>query len=77
MNTLMLLMYKLLEYSDNYADASGTLWQFKRNEQNMNNGNLANVKTNDSTSFEYKSSFLGNKAADGALKLKWSTKIPN
>ena len=33
-----------------------------------NNGNPANFTTNDSTSFEYKSSFLGNPTADGALK---------
>ena len=33
-----------------------------------NNGNPANFTTNDSTSFEYKSSFLENPTADGALK---------
>ena len=37
-------------------DTSGTLWQFKRNEQNMNNGNPADVTTDDSTSLKYKSS---------------------
>ena len=51
-------MYNLLEYSDNYADFSGRLWQFKRDEQKMNNGNPDNVTTNDSSSFKYKSSFL-------------------
>ena len=25
-------MYNLIEYSDNYSDTSGSLWQFKRNE---------------------------------------------
>ena len=25
-------MYNLLEYSDNYSDTSGSLWQFKRDE---------------------------------------------
>ena len=30
-------MYHLIEYSDNYSDTSGSLWQFKRDEQNMNN----------------------------------------
>ena len=25
-------MYNLIEYSDNYSDASGSLWQFKRDE---------------------------------------------
>ena len=43
---IILPMSNLLEYSDNYADSSGTLWQFKRDEQNMNNGNPADVTTN-------------------------------
>ena len=34
----------------------------------MDNGNPANVTTTDSTSFKYKSSILGNPAADGALR---------
>ena len=32
--------YNLIEYSDNYSDTSGSLWHFKRDEQNINNGNL-------------------------------------
>ena len=51
-------IYKLIEYSNNYWDTSGSLWQFKRDEQNMNNGNLANVTTAGSSSSKYKSSFL-------------------
>ena len=57
-------MYNLIEYSDNYSDTSGSLWQFKRDEQDMNNGNAADVTTADSISFEYKSSTLGNPADD-------------
>ena len=38
--------YNLLEYSDNYAGSSGSLWQFKRDEQNMiNAGNPDNAVT--------------------------------
>ena len=51
-------MYNLLEYSDNYADFSGSLWRFKRDEQNMNNGNPADVTTAGSSSFKYKSILL-------------------
>ena len=41
-------MYNLIEYSENYSDTSGSLWQFKRDEQNMNNnGNPDNVTTAD------------------------------
>ena len=29
---LIMPMYNLIEYSDNYADSSGTLYQFKRDE---------------------------------------------
>ena len=51
-------MYNLIEYSDNYSDTSGRLWQFERDEENMNNENAANVTTTDSSSFKYKSSFI-------------------
>ena len=47
-------MYNLIEYSDNYSDTSESLWQFKRDKQNMDNGNPANVTTADSLSFKYK-----------------------
>ena len=52
-------MYNLLEYSDNYSESSGSLWQYKRDEQNMTAArNPDNINTNDSSSFKYKSSFL-------------------
>ena len=34
-------MYNLIEYSDNYSDASGSLWNFKRDEI-VNNANVTN-----------------------------------
>ena len=53
-------MYNLIEYSDNYADSSGSLYQFKRDESPMNDaGNLLNVALDNSTSFKYISSLLG------------------
>ena len=61
-------MYNLIEYSDNNSDISVSLWQLKGDEQNMDNGNPENVTTAESTSFEYKSSILGNPAAYGVLK---------
>ena len=33
-------MYNLIEYSDNYSDTSGHLWDFKRDEVPDNNANL-------------------------------------
>ena len=56
-------MCNLIEYSDNYSDSSGSLWQFKRDESPMNNGNPLNVALENSTSFKYKASLLG-KATD-------------
>ena len=48
-------MYNLIEYSDNYADSSGSLYQVKRNESPMNNAvNYLSVTLNNSTSFKYK-----------------------
>ena len=62
-------MYNLIEYSDNYSDTSGSIWQFRRDETYINNaGNFANVITGNSISFKYKSSILGNPAADGILR---------
>ena len=55
-------MYNLIEYSDNYSDTSGSLWNFKRDEIN---GNI-NLTNNNSSSYKYKSNFIGNTDADGA-----------
>ena len=46
-------MYNLIEYSDNYSDTSRSLRQFKRNEQNMNNGNPADVTTDGLLPFKH------------------------
>ena len=52
-------MYNLIEYSDNYSDTSGRLWQFKRDEPTVAEaGNPYDVSTNNSSSFKYKSCFL-------------------
>ena len=62
---IILPMYNLIEYSNNYSDTSGSLWHVKRDEQNMNNENPANVTTADSLSFKYKSSFFKTLENDG------------
>ena len=51
-------MYNWIEYSDNFSDTSGSLWQFKRDGRNMEKENLANVTAADSSSFKYKSGFF-------------------
>ena len=49
-------MYNLIEYSDNYSNTSGSLWQFTRDESPLNNNvNPDDVSVNNSSSFKYKS----------------------
>ena len=57
---IIMPMYNLIEYSDNYSDTSGSLWQFKRDESPVTNaGNPENASTTNSASFKYKSSLIG------------------
>ena len=52
-------MYNSIEYSDNYSDTSGRLWQFKRDEQPINNnGAFVNITAENSSSLKFKSNFL-------------------
>ena len=51
-------MYSLIEYSDNYADYSGSLYQFKRDESMNDAENPLNVALDNSTSFKYRASLL-------------------
>ena len=48
---IVMPMYNLLEYSDNYQDSTGSLHQFKRDEPPDDNANVAN----NTTSLVYKS----------------------
>ena len=52
-------MYNLIEYSDNYSDMAGSLWQFKRDEVPANNVELT---IDNSESFKYKSALVGKTA---------------
>ena len=55
-------LYNLIEYSDNYSDTSGSLWQFKRDEI-INNADVA--KDNNAPSFKYKAGIIGNTENNG------------
>ena len=50
-------MYNLIEYSDNYAKTSGSLWQYYKDDPN---NNLA-----DSESFKYKVKITGKTPDNG------------
>ena len=54
-------MYNLIEYSDNYSDTSGSLWQFKGDEI-VNN---ADVSNDNAPSFKYNANLIGNTGNDG------------
>ena len=53
-------MYNLIEYSDNYANSSGSLWQYYRDDPNNN--------LTDSESLNCKTKITGNTPADGNEK---------
>ena len=56
-------MHNLIEYSDNYSDTSGSLWQSKRDEITKN----ADVTNdNNALSFKYKANLIGNTENNGA-----------
>ena len=42
---IVMPMYNLIEYSDNYAKASGSLWQYYRDEPNDNLANSESFKS--------------------------------
>ena len=52
-------MYNLIEYSNNYSDTSGSLWQFKRDEAPADN---ADFSINNSQSFKYNTALLAKTA---------------
>ena len=57
---IVMLMYKLIEYSDNYSKKSGSLWQYYKDEPN---DNLANFE-----SFKSKVKVTGKTPDDGNTK---------
>ena len=55
-------MYNLTEYSDNYSDTSGSLWDVKRDET-INDANVTN--DNNAPSFKHKANFIDNTENNG------------
>ena len=51
-------LYNILEYSDNYADTTASLYQYKRPEPRDNNGILNNLAAGNSSSFKYQSGLV-------------------
>ena len=60
---IIMPMYNLIEYYDNYSDTSGSLWQFKRDEIEGDVNFTVNDQhiPNNSSSFKYKSTLITNR----------------
>ena len=59
-------MYNLIEYSDNYAKTTGSLWQYCKDIPARNNGAIVTFAENNLTdSFNFKVKFTGQTGDDG------------
>ena len=56
---ILMPMYNLIEYSDNYQDSSATLYQYKSDEPTEADS-IDDLTANNSDSFKYKVNLLGN-----------------
>ena len=67
-------MYNLMEYSDNYAKTSGSLWQYCKNiparNNNNNNGIVNLTEGNTIDSFNFKAKITGQTGDDGTKDVK-------
>ena len=70
---IVMPMYNLMEYSNNYQDSSATLYQYKRDEPPEPNA-IADLAANNLSSFKYKVSLLGDPDVDGGIA-KTSVKV--
>ena len=69
-------MYNLIEYSDNYQDSSATPYQYKRDEPPENDA-VADLTADNSSSFKYKVSLLGNPvAANNVARINVKVLVP-
>ena len=69
-------MYNLIEYSDNYSETSGSLWQYcKEIPPVNNNGNIIDFDgTNSTDSFNFKTKITGETNDNGIINIE--TMVP-
>ena len=62
-------MYNLIEYSDNYLETSGSLWQYCKEIQEVNNAsNIVDFNgANATDSFNFKTKITGQSDDDGRI----------
>ena len=63
---IVMPMYNLIEYSDNYQDSSATLYQYKRDEPPDANA-INDLTTSNSSSFKYKISLFRDRNVVGGI----------
>ena len=66
---IVMPMYNLIEYSNNYSKTSGSLWQYCKDIPAANNtGNIADFTANNTTdSFKFKTKIIGQTNNDGRI----------
>ena len=73
---IVMPMYNLIEYSDNYQDSSATLYKYKRDEPPEDDA-VADLTADNSSSFKYKINLLGNPAvANNVAKRNVKVVVP-
>ena len=61
-------MYNLIEYSDNYSKTSGSLWQYYRDEPALTDSGAVTNFSRNSASFKFKQKITGSTGDDGTKK---------
>ena len=69
-------MYNLIEYSNNYSKASGSLWQYYKDEPTLTDAGALNDFLGNSASFIFKQKIIGSTGDDGTkyVEIKVSLK---
>ena len=61
---VVISMYNLIEYSDNFSKTSGYLWQFYRDESRLTNAGFIDNFPGNSTLFKFKQKLTGKAMAN-------------
>ena len=65
---IVMLMYNVLEYSDNYSETSGSLWQYWKDIPAVNNFDIVDFDgANATDSFNFKAKITGQTDDDGEI----------
>ena len=63
-------IYGLIEYKDNYSKTSGSLWEYYRDEPTLTNAGAPNNFPGNGASFKYKQKIIGSKGNNGTKAVK-------